>query len=151
MPEISAKAIKQLRDKTGASVMMIKKALAEARGDETHAMEVLKSLGHDEAAKKETRETRAGCVDAYVHAGSKVGVLVELRSETDFVARNDEFRSLAHNIAMHIAAMKSPNLDALIREPSIKDPTQTIGDLVKKASASFGEHLEIRRFERFEL
>lgn len=151
MPEISAEAIKQIRDKTGASIMMIKKALSEAGGDQARAMEVLKSLGHDAAAKKESRETRAGCIDAYIHPGSRVGVLVELRSETDFVSRNEEFRSLAHNVAMHIAATKSPDLDTLSGEPYIKDPTQTIGDLVKKASASFGEHLEIKRFERFEL
>jgi len=149
--EINAAAIKQLREKTGASVMMIRKALMEAGGDEARAMEVLKTLGHDAAAKKESRETNAGRVEAYVHAGSRVGVLLELRSETDFVSRNEEFGSLAHSIAMHIAAMAPENMETLLAQPYIKDASQTISDLIKKASASFGEHVEIKRFERYEL
>ena len=151
MQEISAQAVKEIRDKTGASIMMIRKALTEAAGDSAHAMEILKTLGHDAAAKKESRETRAGRVEAYVHTGNKIGVLLELRSETDFVSRGDEFARLAHTIAMHIAAMSTLTVEALMDEPSIQDPSKTIGDLIKNASATFGEHIELKRFVRYEL
>jgi elongation factor Ts len=151
MPEINAQAIKEMRDATGASVMMIKKALIEANGNRARALEVLKQLGHDAAAKKETRETRAGRVAAYIHPGDRVGVLLELRSETDFVSRNDEFGALAKNIAMHIAAMRPASVEELLTQPYIRDESQIISDLVKNASASFGEHVEIKQFVRYEL
>ena len=148
---IKAEDIKTLRDETGASIMMVKKALECAAGGRARALEVLKSLGHDAALKKESRETRAGRIAAYIHSGDRVGVLLELRSETDFVSRNEEFAKLAHNIAMHIAAMSPADVDALFSQPYVRDELETIGDLVKKASASFGEHIEIKRFVRYEL
>jgi elongation factor Ts len=151
MPEINASQVKELRDKTGASLAMIKKALTEAGGDQVRAIEVLKSLGHDAAAKKSSRETGSGRIEAYVHPGAKVGVLLEIRSETDFVSRNEEFSKLAHIIAMQIAAMHPASVDELTTQPNMRDESQTIGDLVKNASASFGEHLEIKQFVRFEL
>lgn len=131
--------------------MMIQKALKEAGGDRDRALEVLKELGQAAAAKKEDRETNAGRIESYIHGGGKVGVLLELRSETDFVSRNDDFVALSHNIAMHIAAMGSDTVDNLLGETYIKDPSKTIGDLLKEASATFGERLEIRRFVRYEL
>ncbi len=149
--EIKAEDIKVLRDETGASIMMIKKALVEAAGSRTRALEVLKSLGHDAALKKGTRETRAGRVGAYIHSGDRVGVLVELRSETDFVSRNEEFAKLSHNIAMHIAAMNPASVEVLLGQYYVRNEQETIGDLVRNASASFGEHVEIKRFVRFEL
>jgi len=148
---MNTQALKDLRDKTGASVMMIKRALEEAEGDEQKALNVLKRLGHDAAAKKESRETLAGKIEAYIHAGGRVGALVELRSETDFVARNEEFSKLARELAMHIAAMNPQNVEELLVQSYIRDEKKTIADLVKNASASFGEHIEIRQFVRFEL
>lgn len=148
---VSAEAIKALRDETGASVMMIRKALTEAGGDKNRAMDILKQLGSESAAKKESRETNAGKIEAYIHSGAKVGVLLELRSETDFVSRNDDFGVLAHNIAMHIAAMSSSSVDALLAEPYVKDPSKTVGDMIKTASATFGERIEVRQFVRYEL
>lgn len=148
---VSPQAIKDLREKTGASVMMIKHALEEAGGDVARALEVLKRLGHDAAAKKESRATHAGRVEAYIHGGGRVGVLVELRSETDFVSRNEEFGALAHALAMHIAAMNPANIDELFAQPYIRDEQKTIADLIKNASATFGEHIEIKQFVRFEL
>ncbi|MEK7643511.1 MAG: elongation factor Ts [Patescibacteria group bacterium] len=150
--EINAAAIKALRDKTGASIIMIKKALTESAGDEARALEAIKAMGLAIADKKSSRETNAGCVEAYIHGG-RVGVLVELRSETDFVSRNEEFKNLAHNIAMHIAAMGEgvETLEALLSQPYMRDDKQTIGDLVKAAAGSFGEHLELKRFARFQL
>lgn len=149
--EINAAIIKELRDETGASIMMIKRALTEANGDRERALEVLKSLGEMAADKKGSRETHAGRVEAYVHAGARVGVLLELRSETDFVSRNEQFGKLAHDIAMHIAAMAPESVEALLEQPYIKDETKTIASLVKAASANFGERLEIKRFARYEL
>ncbi|MBI4121689.1 MAG: elongation factor Ts [Candidatus Ryanbacteria bacterium] len=148
---MDTKTLKELRDKTGASVMMIKRALEEAGDDAARALEVLKRLGHDAAAKKEARETRAGKIEAYVHGGGRVGVLVELRSETDFVSRGEEFGRLAREIAMHIAAMNPQSTEELLAQPYIRDEQKTIADLIKNASASFGEHVEIRQFARFEL
>lgn len=148
---MSTQALKELRDKTGASVMMIRRALEEAGGDSQKALDVLKRMGHDAAAKKEARETRAGKIEAYIHGGGRVGALVELRSETDFVSRNDEFSKLARELAMHIAAMNPQNTEELLKQAYIRDEKKTIADLVKSASASFGEHIEIKQFVRFEL
>ena len=149
--EINAATIKELRDETGASIMMIKRALTEANGDRKRALEVLKSLGEVTADKKGSRETHAGRVEAYVHTGARVGVLLELRSETDFVSRNEQFGKLVHDIAMHIAAMAPESVEVLLEQPYIKDETKTIASLVKAASANFGERLEIKRFARYEL
>ena len=151
MAEINARDIKELREVTGASIMMIKRALTEAAGNRIRALEVLKSLGQDAATKKESRETLAGRITSYIHTGARVGVLLEMRSETDFVSRSEEFEALAHGIAMHIAAMNPSDIEMLLAEPYVKNESETVGDMVKKASASFGEHIEIKRFARFEL
>ncbi|MEK7576818.1 MAG: elongation factor Ts [Patescibacteria group bacterium] len=151
MADISAQAIKEIRDATGASLMMIKKALTEAAGDRVRALEVLKQLGHDAATKKGSRETHAGRIVSYVHSGDRVGVLIELRSETDFVSRNDEFGGLGKNIAMQIAATNPATIEELLAQPFIRDERQTITELIEKASASFGEHLEVKQFVRYEL
>jgi elongation factor Ts len=151
MPQISADLIKKLRNKTGASLMMIKRALEETGGDEEKALEVLKRLGVDAAQKKALRETSAGKIEAYIHNGAKVGVLLEIRSETDFVSRNEEFGALAHGVAMHIAAMNPGNIDELLTQSYVMDESLTIKDLVSKSSAKFGENIELRQFVRYEL
>ncbi len=143
--------LKKLREETGVSVALIRKALIEAGDDESKAREALAKLGADAAAKKESRETKAGRVEAYIHGGSRVGVLLELRSETDFVSRNEDFAKLAHEIAMHIAAMNPASVQELIAQPFIKNPTQTIADLISASSASFGERIIVGQFVRFEL
>ncbi|MEK7649439.1 MAG: elongation factor Ts [Patescibacteria group bacterium] len=143
--------LKKLREETGVSVALIRKALIEAGDDEVKAREALAKLGVEAAAKKESRETNAGRIEAYIHGGSRVGVLLEVRSETDFVSRNEEFAKLAHEIAMHIAAMKPASLDELIAQPYVKNPSQTVGDLVSASSASFGERIVIGQFVRYEL
>jgi elongation factor Ts len=102
--EISVKEIKEIRELTGAGVMEAKKALAEAKGDRKQAIEILRKKGTLIAAKKASRSTREGLVTAYVHAGGKIGVILELNCETDFVARNPEFGELAHELALQIAA-----------------------------------------------
>ncbi|MSR76437.1 MAG: elongation factor Ts [Candidatus Ryanbacteria bacterium] len=143
--------LKKLREETGVSVALIRKALMEAGDDESKARATLTKLGADAAAKKESRETNAGRIEAYIHGGSRVGVLLELRSETDFVSRNEEFAKLAHEIAMHIAAMNPASVQELIAQPFIKDPARTITDLISAASASFGERIVVGQFVRYEL
>ncbi len=104
MAEISAKDVKELRDRTGAGMMECKGALSEAGGDMERAIDILRAKGAAKAAKRAERETKEGAVGSYIHMGGKIGVLVEVGCETDFVARNDEFQKLVRDIAMHIAA-----------------------------------------------
>ncbi len=103
--EITAKLIAELRSKTGIGMMECKKALVEADGDMDKAIEVMRKQGALKAAKKSERETNSGIVESYVHANGKIGVIVEILAETDFVAKNDEFKEFAHDVALHIAAM----------------------------------------------
>jgi elongation factor Ts len=102
--EISAKDVKELRDRTGAGMMECKGALSEAGGDMERAIDILRAKGAAKAAKRAERETREGAIGSYIHMGGKIGVLVEMGCETDFVARNDEFQKLVRDVAMHIAA-----------------------------------------------
>lgn len=129
---ITTEQIKELRDRTGISVMQCKKALEEAHGDQEKALAVLKKKGAEVADKKAARNLGAGVVRAYIHANGSVGAMVELLTETDFVARNEEFSALAYDIAMHIAAMKPEFLDA----NAISDVAQA------QARALFAEEVE---------
>ncbi|OGN34509.1 MAG: translation elongation factor Ts [Candidatus Yanofskybacteria bacterium RIFCSPLOWO2_02_FULL_47_9b] len=151
MSQISAEQVKSLREKTGLSMADVKKALSEAGGDETKALEILAARGGDIAAKKAGRELKAGIVDSYIHNNRQTGAMVELMCETDFVARTDEFQALAHDIAMHITAMKPANLEELMAQPFIKDPEQTVSALLTKYIAKIGENIQLARFESFEI
>lgn len=147
--------IKALREKTGVSVMQCKEALEAAGGDMEQAIAELKKGGAAIAKKKGGRELGAGGVAAYVHAGDTVGALVELRSETDFVARNEEFKKLAREIAMQIAAtdteiVAKKDTSALLEQPYIRDADRTVGDLLQDATQKFGERIEISRFEKYD-
>ena len=149
MSTITAEQIKRIRDETGVSVMLCRKALEEAGGDHEQAKQILMRRGADAAAKKADRALGAGTVAAYLHQGGKVGVLVELASETDFVSGNEDFKSLAHDIAMQIAAVNPADVSLLLASPFIKNPDQTIQTLVEGAIQKFGEKIEIVRFARF--
>ena len=200
MAEISAAAVKALREKTGAGMMECKKALIESGGNEDRANEILRERGLASAKKKEGRVAAEGVVGSYIHMGGKVGVLVEVNCETDFVARGDEFQQLVKDIAMHIAAAEpryvardevtSEVLDkereiaraqakndpknankpeqvidkiiegrlnkfyeefVLLDQPFIKDPAQTVGELVTEKVAKTGEKITIRRFARYKM
>ncbi|OGN17522.1 MAG: translation elongation factor Ts [Candidatus Yanofskybacteria bacterium RIFCSPHIGHO2_02_FULL_50_12] len=151
MSDISIDQIKSLRERTGLSVAEVKKALAEAGGDEAKAIELLKSRGGDIAMKKSGRELNSGIIDAYVHGTKQTGCMLELLCETDFVARNEEFVALAHEIAMHVTAMKPRNQDELLAQPFIKDPNRTVKDLITDHIAKIGENIQVGRFELFEL
>ena len=143
---ITTEEIKSLRDETGLSVMQCKKALEEAGGDKEKALAILKKEGVSIAAKKSGRTLGAGTVAAYIHATGTVGTIVELLCETDFVGKNPEFKAIAYDIAMHVAAMKPENTEELLDQAFIKDPTKTISDLVNGAIQKFGERTEIGRF-----
>lgn len=146
---VNAETIKKLREETGASVMACKRALEEMEGNETKAREVLKREGEIIAREKGVRQTGAGLIEAYVHINQQIGVLVELRAETDFVARNPAFKMLAHDLAMHIAASAPEDVLSLLGQPFIKDESKTVGDLMKETIAKFGENIQIHRFSRF--
>ena len=145
---ITTELIKELRDKTGISVMQCKKALEEADGDIEMARTVLAKNSKDIAAKKGDRTLGAGVVSSYIHATGNVGTMVELLCETDFVAKNEEFKSLARDIAMHVAAMNSEE-SGLLEESFIKNPEMTIANLITGAIQKFGEKIEIGRFVRY--
>lgn len=147
--DISAEAVKELRDKTGISVMECKKALVEANGDFEEALNVLKKRSLAMVEKKQDRELAAGTVAAYVHNTAQVGSLVLLSCETDFVSKNEEFVTLARDIAMHAAAMRSADIPAMLSEPFIKDGSQTVADLVSSATQKFGERIEISKLDIF--
>lgn len=200
MAEITASAVKALREKTGAGMMECKSALVEAEGNEEKAIEILRKKGMATADKKAGRVAAEGAVGSYIHMGGKVGVLVEVNCESDFVARGEEFQQLVKDIAMHIAAVdpaytrreevptetlekereilleqlkndpknaskpeevinkiiegrlnKYYEENVLLDQPFVKDPSLTIGDLVKEKIASIKENISVRRFARFKM
>lgn len=148
---ITTEEIKSLREETGLSIMQCKKALEEANGDKSKALALLKEKGAEIASKKGDRTLGAGVVAAYIHAGDSVGVLLELLCETDFVAKNPEFKATAKEIAMHVAAMKPENTAELLEQPFIKNPSQTIGDMVNATVQKFGERTEVGNFVRYSI
>ena len=166
--EITTTMIKDLREATGAGVMDAKRALEEADGDVAKAKVILREKGVAAAAKRADRDTQNGVVESYIHAGGRIGVLVEVNCETDFVANTEDFRQLARNVAMQVAAMApqlisaderagNPQLEGsdeelcLLSQPFIKDGSRTIQTLVSDTVAKTGENIRIRRFVRFEL
>ncbi len=152
--------IKELRDKTGAGIMECKKAIEDALGDMTTAEKLIKERGLAMAEKKAGREAGQGLIDCYVHAG-RIGALIELNCETDFVARTDDFKTLAREIAMQVAATNPSRISSqeastdgdvpLLDQPYIRDPGRTVQDLVNETIAKVRENVVIRRFVRFEL
>ena len=143
--------VKRLREETGAGVMDCKRALDEAKGDFDKAKTLIKERGLAKAKEKADREAKEGVVEAYVHAGGRIGAMVELSSETDFVARNPEFKGLAQEIAMQVAAMDPSDVDQLLGQAYIRDASKTIGELVTSIAATTGENVRVKRFKRFEL
>jgi elongation factor Ts len=146
--EITSEQVKELREKTGISVMECKKALTEAGGDMEKAIAILKERSVAMAGKKSDRELGAGAVSAYVHNSAQVGAMVLLNSETDFVSKNEEFIALARDIAMHVSAMQPADKDELLTQAYIKDPSKTIEGLLNEATQKFGERVDIGGFSR---
>ena len=166
---MTTQTIKELREKTGAGIMTCKRALEEAKGDIDGAVEILKQQGLAKAEKKAHREVRQGLVETYLHTGGRIGALVEVNCETDFVAHTDEFKELAHHLAMQVAATDPSFLSeedipqdvdpretdaseaCLLSQPFIKDLEKTVHDIITETIARVGENIKVRRFARFEL
>ena len=148
---ISASDVRALREKTGAGIMAAKEALTEAGGDSDAAIDVLRKMGALKAAKKSDRDTREGRVISYLHSTGKLGVLLKLYSETDFVARNEQFEQLAHDIALHITGMSPENVEELLAQDFVKDPSKTVQDVLNEYIARLGENIQIGDFIRYEL
>ena len=163
---VTAAQVKELRDKTGAGIMASKRALEESDGDISKAEVILNKKGLASAAKKAGRSTSEGLVVSYIHTGGRVGSMVELNCETDFVARTEEFQALGRNLAMQIAAMSPLYVDRgsvpeeadgvgdeelLLEQDYIRDSSMKIADLVTNSIGKLGENIRIRRFSRFEL
>ncbi len=149
--KIDPKDVQRLRTETNAGVMDCKRALEDAQGDYEKAKGLLKERGLASVAKKSGREAKEGTVASYVHAGGRVGAIVEIASETDFVARSDEFQKLAQEVAMQVAAMSPADVNELLTQAYIRDASKTIKDLVTTLAASVGENVSVRRFQRFAL
>lgn len=148
--QVSLDDLKKLREETSAGVSDCRQALEDSGGDYERAKKLLIERGIEKAAKKADRETAQGIIESYVHAG-KIGVLVELRCETDFVARNEEFKKLAHEVALQVASMNPKDVEELLKSLYIRDPKLTIADLVKLTIAKTGENIMVARFARLEL
>jgi elongation factor Ts len=192
--DISAKAVGELRERTGAGLMDCKRALVECGGDGEKAIILLKKKGIASASKKADREASEGIIESYIHTGARIGVLLQLNCETDFVAKNDNFRALARDICLHIAAVnpahlsrehvpaeeisrerevaesqcagKPPNAVAaivegklakffstacLLDQPFVKNPEQSVGDLIREHISKIGENIRVGQFSRFQI
>jgi elongation factor Ts len=166
--EISTDKIKALRNQTGAGIMDCRTALTGCGGDIDKALEYLKEKGFAKAQKKADRSTGQGLIDVYIHTAGRIGALIEVNCETDFVARTDEFKNLAHCLAMQVAAMNPQYITekdipkgkkkaivleeaCLVLQPYIKDPTKTINDVITETIVKTGENIKVSRFIRYEL
>jgi len=143
--------IKKLRDETGVSPVQIKKALEESGGDVQKAKELMNVWGLAKAGKKAGNETTQGVIDFYVHPSAKTGVLLDIRCETDFVAKSPDFKNLAHEICLQIAALNPENVEALLGQPWMKSDAKTIKNLVEETISKVGENIEVKRFTRYEI
>ena len=174
---ISASQVKELRELTGAGIMESKRALEETNGNVEKAVDVLRQRGLAKADKKSGRLAAQGLVEPYIHAGGRIGAIVEVNCETDFVARTDDFRKLAHDLAMQVAASNPRYLNeteineadwaelerefgdrkraieatVFLAQPFIKNPRESINDLVRSSVGRLGENIVVRRFARFEI
>lgn len=148
---VSMEVIKSLRDETGAGIMAVKKALEEANGDVAKARQALHERGLLKAAEKSDRATGEGFVGSYIHTTGKVAGFITLLCETDFVARNDEFRKLANEVAMQVASMDPESVDALLEQEYIRDGKLTISELIKTLSGKVGENITIGQMQRVQI
>ncbi len=162
----SVEEIRTLRDQTGAGIMDCKQALEDNDNDLTKAAEALRQKGFARAARRANRETTEGVIEAYIHTGGRVGALVELGCETDFVARNSEFKQVAHDVAMQVAAMGPAYIGpddreegddrpasevCLMQQTFIKDSSKQVGDIIQELAAKVGENVRVVRFSRLAL
>jgi elongation factor Ts len=144
-------SVKKIRLETGLGIMEIKAALEESKGDESKAKEILKEKGFKKAETKSERETHQGRVATYTHSTGKIGVMVELLCETDFVAKHEDFVNLTKDICLQVAAMNPETVEDLLKQEFIKDSSVTIEQMIKTLVVKFGENMKLNRFARFEI
>ena len=164
--KIPVAKVKELREQSGAGVMDCRKALVKAAGDTDKALQILREEGLLLAKKKAERSATEGMIEAYIHCGGHIGAMIEVNCETDFVARTAEFKGLAHNLAMQVAAMNpqfisedevpeeadiEPQTACLLLQPYIKDNSKTVQDIIIETIARLGENIKVGRFAKFEL
>jgi elongation factor Ts len=162
--QVTVEQIKELRQRTGVGIMDCKKALLDCGGDLDVALARLRNRGFSIAEKKKDRTLKSGLVESYVHGGGRIGVLVEVNCESDFVARTPDFKDLCHDLAMQIAACPPEAISpdevpagndadgaCLLLQPFIKDPQKTVKDVIFEVIARVGENIRVNRFARFEL
>lgn len=149
--KISVDLIRKLREETGAPVVRVKKVLEEQEGKEKKAFEILQKEGFEKASTREGRTTSQGVIEAYVHHSGRVACLVELLCETDFVARNELFKELAHNLALQVASLDAKDAKELMEQEFIKEPGKKVGDLLKETIAKTGENVRVGRIFRVQL
>lgn len=147
---IDVNQIKELREQTGAGIAGCREALEESNGDMQKAKEILKKKGLDKAGSKSDREVKAGVVETYSHGG-RVGVLVEVLCETDFVAKTEDFKNLAHELALQIASMRPESVGELLEQDYVRDPGRKVDTIIKEVIAKLGENIQVGRFERIGL
>ena len=143
--------IKKIREMTGISFDLVRQALEEADGNIELALQMLKKKGVEMSAKKSGRETGEGLVFSYVHSNGKIGVLLKLLCETDFVARNEQFKELGHELSLHIAAMNPQNVEELLLQSYIRDQDLTIDAFIKSYISKTGENIRVGEFCRFDI
>ncbi len=151
MASVDLQKLKKLREETLASIADCRRALEETDGDYPKAVAWLKEHGIEKAAKKAERETSQGLIESYIHQTGRVGALVEILCETDFVARTDEFKNLAHEVAMQVAAMNPKDVETLLKQEYIRENSKTIETLIKEVIAKLGENIVIKQFQRLEI
>lgn len=142
--------IKKIREETGAPIMDIKRVLDEIGHDEPAALKKLQAMGATKALKRSDRAVKSGLIHTYEHL-SRIGVVVEVNCETDFVARHDAFKTFVHDLTLHIASMSPATVEELLKQEFVKDPSQTIEQLLHELVGKIGENIIIRRFVRYEL
>ncbi len=146
----SVSTVQKLREATGAGVMECKKALTDAGGDFDAAIKLIHERGLVKVEKRQGRETGAGLIESYTH-NERIGVLIDVRAETDFVVRSEPFRMLTHELAMQIAALAPADVPELLKQPYIKDESKTVDDIVKEVIAKVGENIRVNAFSRLEV
>lgn len=151
MANYSAQDIKTLREETGAGMMDCKRALDEAGGDFAKAKKIVFEKGLVKAEKKADRETKIGYIACYVHTNNQVAAMVEILCETDFVARNDEFQTMAKEVAMQVTAMNPESVEELLQQETLRDPSITVAQRVQSLSGKIGEKFVVNRFVRYEV
>jgi elongation factor Ts len=149
--KIDIEEIKKLRITTGASIADCRIVLEESKGDSKKALDLLRARGFEKAEKKSDRATSQGLIESYIHQNGRIGAMVEILCETDFVAKTSEFKSLAHEIVMQVASMNPKDVESLLKQDYIRDASKTIESLVKETIAKLGENIVVKEIQRFQI